>query len=270
MQNPSLLNSDDVLVLINTCEKYKKKATAISKTWGKRLKSFHYITDYDTNDLPNVVNLKVSEYDQLTLKCFHMWKFVHEKYGTSKKWILKIDDDCYLWIENMLTALSCYDHRQSWYFGNRLHCSQNKEKDGKDLNWVPGPAYFLSQKCFEELIKILSTESGANAYLCHKAEDISLGQTLSSNTIFPVHLPGVFAARKIKALHSMPTPIAMTGMTPSLLRVFDLFWSSNNKMIIKMGLFLYRFHRKIFLFLEKRNPSLAKHYLKFLNQRMGF
>src|SRR4030042_3721253 len=107
----NVYTKDDIVVFVYTCGKYSKRANAIAQTWGKGVPCIHYITDTNGMNLPNAVNFGKFEYKDLVSKSLLMWKYAYEKYGNSKKWFLKIDDDSYLFFDNLIRTLSAFDFR---------------------------------------------------------------------------------------------------------------------------------------------------------------
>lgn len=195
----------DTLVVIYSCEKYLgDRVQAIRDTWVKDLQSrgIPYLVltggGNDTVD-EDVLSLDVPDnYESLPLKSLKLFEWVYK--NTDYQYVLKIDDDCYLDVDEYFDSM---DYRQHHYYGRIL----KKEKDTFNRIWhqekssslvaknaldkssTPsvyadgGAAYSLSRYALKALNDSKRSTKGRNLIACSYMEDKLVGDLLADKNI---------------------------------------------------------------------------------------
>ena len=225
------LKIEDIAIFVCTCKKNKDRANTIKETWAKRVPDIHYMTDEDTNELPNAVNLGPINYNQLSLKSWEIWKFAYKKYNNKKKWFLKIDDDSYLFLNNLVKTLSKYDYTKPWYMGDYddwkkkirfkpdeiLAYEQTFGERLGDGYWIGGGSgIVLSQDSLKQLV-----HSKNIIKIVTSGEDIWLAICLKRINIYPTHLEGFYHYPDIIDFMDFGNLISVSTLNSSRIRLID-------------------------------------------------
>lgn len=192
----------NLVICIITCRKYLDKQNAIRDTWLKeaKKKNINYYFVIGHSDKSVIVDdiLYVNSgdyYEDLPMKMYALIKFIYD--NTDFKYIWKIDDDCYVNINN-INNIEFDKHN---YYGKLIERSGNKNKfdkkwhfnkcHSKILNKTPaikgyicdwyggGYGYFLSKNSMKIIIKNL------NLFYNEIYEDKCIGEILFKNYIKP-------------------------------------------------------------------------------------
>ena len=118
---------EDIIFLIPTCEKYKTKANSQRETWIKHL-NHHRFRYFFVQGNPSLKHVIVEDdtiftpcndhYETLLLKLSLAYKFLIQQFDFN--YIFKIDDDCFLNIDNVIKNLiPQLGHHQ--YYGGAVH-----------------------------------------------------------------------------------------------------------------------------------------------------
>ncbi|MFH1868899.1 MAG: hypothetical protein ABH843_08010 [Candidatus Omnitrophota bacterium] len=240
-------------------KKYRARTKAILQTWAKKTPCTYYVTDTDSGDSYNTINLGPKTYEQLPEKSYYMYKYINEKFINEKKWIVKIDDDTYLRLDRLAKVLSGYDYKKAWYLGDYKTLSKAFKVD---MRWLSGSTVVLSQKCVKELMAFLETDKGKDLYFSMGAgEDISLGECLSQLDILPTHMPGIFCKPIERTFRDMENLVSVSTLPPLSLLMLHSAYMIDRKLVYKAFTFLDRKYRRIWHYLEVRSPFLEALYL---------
>jgi len=206
MKNKTQYSNDDLLVLVITCAANKKRAKAVYRTWGKWFDCI-YITDESAGDIPNTLNVGFFDYDHLTLKAKKLYKLVYEKFGKTKKWFLKIDDDTFMHQDKMRQLLSQYDYKKPFYIGDvhSLKSLNLADYYGGDFKFIlGGSGVLLSQECLRRFYDLISSkyfETDEMTEIIHRTyghrDDLWIGKCLDKIGISPTHVEGFYSMRDI-------------------------------------------------------------------------
>ena len=146
----------------------------IGQTWGKRCAKTIFYTNSQDGD---------SEAIHLNTHNLNSWEALHEVVSHTAKdgdierydWFLKVEEDTFLIVENLLYYLSVYNSSLPHYFGNPY------QKWGSTYN-AGGPGYVLSRtalrKLHNQLVKGHCPKSGST-------EDLTLGSCLEEIGVAP-------------------------------------------------------------------------------------
>ena len=98
-----------IYCLITTSPKYfETRATAVNATWAPRCDKFMFISEYsnDTKGLPIAPIPNITPgYAHLTQKTTLAFHYAYENFINDFDWLVKADDDTYLFVENLRTFL---------------------------------------------------------------------------------------------------------------------------------------------------------------------
>jgi glycosyltransferase involved in cell wall biosynthesis len=187
---------------IITCKKNIHKINGIQKTWGQDLHTFN-IPYFFIIGNPDLKECKLEgdtlyvpcpdDYENLPQKVFYFYQYIVEK--TNFEYIYKIDDDCYLNVENLYsTYFWNFDYfgkivateeshlNRTWHFGKCTTQKLNKEIYSRPYlgPWCGGGfGYFLSRKALEKLMT-MSDFIKTDLY-----EDKAVGDALRKLEILP-------------------------------------------------------------------------------------
>jgi hypothetical protein len=190
----------DTLVVIYSCRKYlETRIPAIRSTWAADLKArgIPYVIlvgDGDDRVTGDVLQLDVSDrYEDLPAKSLKLFEWVRTH--TDFQYVIKVDDDVYLDVDEFFDALS---HRKYHYYGRILHRSigtmdrtwhQGKsqgQRARRAIDKSPEPAvyadgataYCLSRLALECLHRMAATLEGKRLIACSYMEDKLVGDLL--------------------------------------------------------------------------------------------
>jgi hypothetical protein len=191
-----------IAVGIISCEKNVEKINAIRNTWARDLEKYQ-IPYYIVIGNPSISTCKLEgdilyvpcsdNYESLPKKVFYLYKYILD--NTPYDYVYKIDDDCFLNIENLystyfwkynyfgrIVATEPTDLNRTWHFGK---CSDHKLNDvpyERDYigSWCGGGfGYFLSRNalaCISHMEDFVKTDL---------YEDKAIGDALRTNNILP-------------------------------------------------------------------------------------
>lgn len=210
-----------VLYLLYSCLKNKEKAGSCLSTWAKQCEDLVLVTD-ESMDLHQPEMLVASRgYENLCQKTCLMWEQAYERYGKEYDYFVKVDDDTYVFFENLAEKLSA-DRPQ--FFGNY---SRWRSPDPSIIKWITGSFYGLSQATLRHLIGQLKSSTKRKEFLARgPAEDVAVSVLLSEGGIEPVEWSGIFISERKKTLRTLlrnPNEIiSVTNLTPTQVRALDM------------------------------------------------
>jgi hypothetical protein len=197
----------DTLIVIYSCRKYlDTRIAAIRATWAQDLKArgipyLFLVGDGDDTIDGDVLALAVSDrYEHLPQKTLKLFNWVLQR--TQFQYVLKIDDDCYLDVDQFVDSLT---YRKHFYYGrviergvggmDRLwHQSKSHTELGrKTIDKSPEPStyadggggYALSRLAMAKLQNAAQSETGQRLIACSLMEDKMVGDLLRTAGIEP-------------------------------------------------------------------------------------
>ena len=197
----------DTLVMVYSCrDNLETKVAQARRTWLKRLEGYgipYLVVVGDGNGTLDGDVLAVDApdtYEALPQKTLAMlaWAEKHTQFAH----VLKVDDDCFLGIEEYFFSLS---HRQSNYYGRTLtrdvgskprmwHMARSVSRQGQnELDKSPEPsrfadggsAYSLSREALVALRTVVNSPKGQRLVTCSFSEDKLVGDLLDLVGIRP-------------------------------------------------------------------------------------
>jgi len=265
---------EDIAVFILTYPKNIKLAKAISETWGRRIPTLHYMSQ----DIPNVkeyekkagikgvVTIPFDRHfgDPLGEKVVQVWKWAYDHYGDSKKWFLCIDDDSYLFAENLLECISQYDYKQALYLGE---CSGRIQKELGVTHIHGGPGILLSHGGMDALGKYINHQFSANrgkTWIPSWPGDMVTAYLLHHLKIFPTHVNGFIEYPRgyffFKKKHKKHNSISISGVCSEII----IHLKNIVRNIIKESSLYARYKKYIQSIITKEAPKIVSE--KILNQ----
>ena len=186
------------------------------KTWGKDIPCLYIITDEDIPNTPNSINIGNYSYDQLTMKSYLMWEFAFNHFGADKKWFIKIDDDSYLFYDNLFSKLSSLDFEKPHVLGE-VTGSINKD-------WIQGgPGIVLSRDSLEKLIHDLDQNPEQKQFFQEYplGEDVAISKAFKRMKISLTDVSGFYSTSRC-SFRDMENTIAIHPIKPISMRVLHL------------------------------------------------
>ncbi|WP_271912215.1 glycosyltransferase family 2 protein [Vreelandella alkaliphila] len=197
----------DTLVVVYSCRAYlDTRIKAIRETWLQDLKARgipYVIMVGDGNDTltGDILELNVSDtYEDLPHKSLKLMEWVYQ--NTAAQYVLKIDDDCYLDVDNYFNTLA---YRKHHYYGRVIyrsvggmdrcwhHTKSKTQRAQKALDKSPEPAlyadgggaYTLSRIALKALMEAKATPQGKRLIVNSFMEDKLVGDLLAMQGIAP-------------------------------------------------------------------------------------
>jgi hypothetical protein len=197
----------DTLVVIYSCRKYlDTRVAAIRETWINDLqeKGIPYVVlvgDGDDRLHEDVLALNVSDrYEDLPRKTLKMFEWVYE--NTRFQYVLKIDDDCYLDVDEYFSSLS---YKKVHYYGRVIrrqlgatdrvwhHPKSQSHRGRRAIDKSPEPSvyadggggYCVSRLAISRILSEMKTATGARLIASSFMEDKLVGDLLNLNHIEP-------------------------------------------------------------------------------------
>ena len=191
----------DTIVVVFSCVPYlSKRIDPMREGWLSKLKALGIpyvvvVGDGDGRREGDVVHLDAPDnYEGLPQKTLKSVEWVYE--NTDFAFMLKIDDDCFINVDEYFQSLS---YRKFDYYGRRLlrqkgqtdrtwHFSKSKSERGrKELDKSPEPSeyadggsgYSLSRRAMGEILKATKTAEGQGLISVSFMEDKMIGDLLS-------------------------------------------------------------------------------------------
>jgi len=229
----------DTLVVIYSCRKYlDTRVAAIRNGWVKDLndRGIPYVVlvgDGDDTLQEDVLSLNVSDaYEDLPKKTLRMFEWVY--HNTGAQYVLKIDDDCYLDVDEYFDSLS---YRRQYYYGRILdravgdmdrvwHNAKSQTlRAKKAIDKSPEPSlyadggggYCLSRLAIKELIKAEKTDDGQRLIARSFMEDKLVGDLLIMAHIAPSDEDYECYQRRRTFGEAMPVAMWENTFYPSLI-----------------------------------------------------
>lgn len=207
------------LFILYTCIQKKCQVTAWLKGWSSPATSLLIVTD---KHLPFPQKQEVVEsfgYQSLAEKTCLMWEQVYRKFGSKYDYFVKIDDDTFVFRENLLAKIQ---ETLPEFFGNY---SRWRTSQTEGINWVSGSLYGLSKTALEKLVHYLKDPNKRKTFINRgPAEDVSVSVAMAEMGIQPTEWPGIFISEKTKTVFTLlfkPLKIiSITNLKPSELLIF--------------------------------------------------
>jgi hypothetical protein len=227
----------DTLVVIYSCRKYlDTRVDAIRKTWVNdlRKKGIPYVVlvgDGDDRLHGDVLALDVSDrYEDLPRKTLRMFEWVYE--NTRFQYVLKIDDDCYLDVDEYFNSLS---YKKFHYYGRVIqrhlgstdrvwhHSKSQSYRGRKAIDKSPEPSvyadggggYCVSRLAISRLLAERKTVAGARLAMSSFMEDKLVGDLLALSHIKPSDEDYYVQVRRRLFSDAMPVSIWDNTFYPS-------------------------------------------------------
>ena len=110
-----------IYCFILTAPKYfDTRARAVNSTWAPRCDRYAFISEYsnDTKGLPiaPIPNITIG-YAHLTRKSNLALRYIYENFANDYDWVVKADDDTYLFIDNLKSFLKEHNSSKPVTFG---------------------------------------------------------------------------------------------------------------------------------------------------------
>jgi tetratricopeptide (TPR) repeat protein len=188
-----------LVVCIYTCAKNIKEQQAIRATWlkelikrkipyffvmGKPSAKTHLEGDILYVDAPD-------SYEHLPRKTYKLIQYIHD--CTFYSHLMKVDDDCYVSIENVLNCgFEKYNYMgvvttqldKRWHFGKTNDSTLGEYQGEFKGNWANGACgYFLNRYAMEKFLEFADEQEVASELY----EDKLVGDTLRKSKIEPIH-----------------------------------------------------------------------------------
>jgi hypothetical protein len=107
-------------LILTSPQYFDTRARAINLTWAPRCDRYFFISEYsnDTKGLPIAPIANLSEgYGHLTQKTTLALHYVYENFRNDYDWVVKADDDTYLFIDNLKLFLKDKNSSEPVTFG---------------------------------------------------------------------------------------------------------------------------------------------------------
>jgi hypothetical protein len=121
-------------------------------------------------------------------KMYRTWIHIEENYINDFEWFVKVDDDSYLFVDNLRNFVKYYDTNVPHYFGHTLMFRWKED----NIVFNTGIAYVLSRKTLQTIVPVFKTmptwKSGFRDRCVDRAgagEDTNMGVCLRSIGINP-------------------------------------------------------------------------------------
>lgn len=204
--NQSSAPLGDTLVVLYSCNKYlPERLPAIRAAWLNKLeeRNIPYVIlvgDGDDSLDANILRLDVADsYEALPLKSVKMVDWIYK--NTDYNYLIKIDDDCFLDVDEFFSTLSYRKHN---YYGRILrrdnggdrgwHFSKSSGQNSRysfDKSLEPsiytdgGCGYALSRAAMKLIVDYASTSAGQKLIGSSYFEDKLVGDMLASRKVYP-------------------------------------------------------------------------------------
>lgn len=234
--NPSSVHSDTIVV-IYSCRKYlDTRVQAIRDTWLKDLKAHDIpyliaVGDGDDQLHGDLLTLKVADnYEHLPQKSLKLYEWIYQ--NTDAHYVLKIDDDCFLNVQEYFDSLS---YRKHHYYGRALerthlsidrawHQSKSTSEHARsslDKSPTPsvyadgGSSYCLSRGAMVEILSNAKTHQGQNLVQSSYMEDKLVGDLLAMSGIYVSSEDFSIHIRRRTFAEASPVAVWANGFLPS-------------------------------------------------------
>lgn len=256
---------DDVLVLLYTCRAHHEKTMAVLETWGADFPCLRVVTDdrdaaaYSANPM----FIDVTGRERLSEKSLRMWREVWREHGERVKWVIKVDDDCFLHADNLRAALARLDPDAPHYLGYRLHAATRRHPEGA-VGWASGMCICLSRGAFRTFMQAL--DAGADPAplgLARTPEDVALAIVLDRFDIRAAQLEGAYIRKDWQRMTpaDVRALVVMTELTPRWLHALHALYRVPDPWLVPVLLTAYRqldrLHRAVSRSLA-RSPRLKQ------------
>lgn len=194
------ISLNDILVMVLTHPRNIEQIKAIDATWGKRIPGIYYFTQgvervpeyIRLQQIKNIVNLNPELQEEeffLAEKVSRVWKWAFDNFLEQKKWFICIDDDSYIFTENLVRKLSDFDYNLPYYLGELCP----KPTPQHDIKYIfGGPGIVLSRECLRGLGKhiIFLLNEKKMTWVGSRGGDVFTAKLLHDIGIKPGHLDG--------------------------------------------------------------------------------
>jgi hypothetical protein len=127
----------DVAILINvapSAEQWRRNFENVYSVWGLELPYVYWFTNFTDGIPPKKPHAIRVEAESVATRFMMMVDEALRVVPLSVKWFICVDEDTYLFVENVLAALSDYDPAIPWYLGDI-------SEDLQGLDWYTRMAY---------------------------------------------------------------------------------------------------------------------------------
>uniref|UniRef100_A0A914VET3 N-acetylgalactosaminide beta-1,3-galactosyltransferase n=1 Tax=Plectus sambesii TaxID=2011161 RepID=A0A914VET3_9BILA len=215
-----LYDSKRILCWIMTEKRGKDRQDAILDTWGTRCNMLLFVEGADTDarsDQKEVlfktvhkIRLHMNDsYENLWEKTKLAFRYIHDNYKGQFDWILKVDDDSYVIMENLRLFLHNKCEEDAHYYG-----CQYKAGGGYISG---GPGYVISAFNLKKLIQSFSMPQCSQS--SSGAEDVEIAKCLRLVGITPGD------SRDVRRFRFSPFKVENTMFHDSLKSAYNWFWS---------------------------------------------
>ncbi|CAB3362465.1 Hypothetical predicted protein [Cloeon dipterum] len=167
--------------VMTTESNHKEKAFHVKSTWGRHCNRLIFISDAEDYSLPAVKLDVASHRGALWAKTVGAFQHVYEHYRDEYDWVMKADDDTYVFVENLRTMLIPYSPKELIYFGSRF-------KIGTPLGYMSGGGgYAVSKDAVEKVVNEAFDGKQSDCPLSSDdgPEDILIAKCLHSVGVLP-------------------------------------------------------------------------------------
>lgn len=109
--------------ILTTPQYFDTRARAVNLTWAPRCDKFTFISEYsnDTKGLPIAPIANISSgHAHLTQKTTLALHYIHDNFLNDYDWLVKADDDTYIFVENLKSFLKEQNPSEPITFGYNL------------------------------------------------------------------------------------------------------------------------------------------------------
>ncbi|RXG69618.1 Glycoprotein-N-acetylgalactosamine 3-beta-galactosyltransferase 1 [Armadillidium vulgare] len=161
-----------ILCLISTSPKYHQtRAVHVAATWARHCSRAVFLTsEADASLADSYVNSEARGYYNLWEKISKAFLWVYdENLLSSYEWVLKVDDDTFVFVENLISSLKPYDPNHLIAAGHKLYTWETNE-----VYLNGGAGYVLSKAAVARLVT-----KGLRNNICEKNLKMGSGEDVN-------------------------------------------------------------------------------------------
>lgn len=123
VQNHSRIDPRIYCFILTTPKYFDTRARAVNLTWAPRCDRYTFISEYsnDTKGLPiaRISNITTG-YQYLPQKASLALRYIYENFANDYDWVVKADDDTYLFVDNLKNFLKEKNASEPVTFGHNF------------------------------------------------------------------------------------------------------------------------------------------------------